>query len=143
MRLDYLLKFMLRSYFMIVTGIVVSIFVTCQIFYPDATFTLNEIGQILILALFGDLPSVLFYSRKEPGKKQMLIRQILHLFVLYAVLFYFVHRWHWVDLGSFKNIVIYSAEVLLIYLLVRIAHIYQDKKTADKLNDRLKQRYHS
>ena len=134
---------MVRSYFVITTGIVASMYVFCLIFNREAVYSLDDIGRILFMALAGVLPFILFYSRKELGKKQMLIRQMIHIPVLLAVLIYFAQLWDWVSMGHPKEIIVFIVLVLAVYAVVLAVVNYQDKKLADKLNDRLKQRYHS
>ena len=134
---------MLQAFFMITTGIVVSMYVFCLIINPNASFALDEIGKILLMAFVSDLPYVLFFSRKELSKKQMLIRQVLHLSALLAVLLYLAHLWNWVNLNSLKEVTIFLVLVLIVYTIIFVATAYRDKKLADKLNDKLKERYRS
>jgi len=134
---------MVHSYFVITTGIIASMYVFCLIFNRNAVYSLDDIGRILLMALASDLPFIIFYSRKELGKKQMLIRQIIHIPFLLAVLFYFAQLWDWVRMNSPTEVIVFIALVLVVYAAVLAIATFQDKKLADKLNDRLKQRYHS
>ncbi len=140
---EELLKVMLRSFCMIATGVVVSMYVFCLIFYPNVSFELDDIGRILLMAIAGDLPYLLFYSRKELSKKQMHLRQLVHLFVLLALLLYFARLWDWITLTSAKEVVVFLSLVLGVYAVVCLATAYRDKKLADKLNRSLKERYRS
>ena len=141
MRIEELLKTMLRSFFVITAGIVVSMYVFCLIFEPEASFSLDDIGRILLLAFTSDLPFFIFYSHRELGKKQMLVRQAIHLPVLLAVLLYFVQLWDWVSLESFKEVIVFIVLGIAVYAAVLTVAAYQDKKLADKLNNSLRQRY--
>ncbi|MCL1976471.1 MAG: DUF3021 domain-containing protein [Firmicutes bacterium] len=143
MRIGDLVKTMVHSYFVITTGIIASMYVFCLIFNRNAVYSLDDIGRILLMALASDLPFIIFYSRKELGKKQMLIRQIIHIPFLLAVLFYFAQLWDWVRMNSPTEVIVFIALVLVVYAAVLAIATFQDKKLADKLNDRLKQRYHS
>ena len=143
MRLEELLKNMLLSFFVITTGVIVSMCVMCLIFDPDATFPVETFGIILLTALVCDLPFFIFYSRKELGKKQMLVRTIIHFFVLLAILLFLSQLWNWVDLNNPKEIVVFILLVSAVYAIVRVTTAYHDKKLAIKLNESLKQRYHS
>ena len=143
MRIVDLLKTMVRAFFVIATGIVASIYVFCLVINHDAMFSLDDIGRILLMALACDMPFFIFYSRKELGKKQMLVRQIIHIPVLLAVLFYFAWLWGWVSMNRPKEIIVFILLIIFVYAIVLAVALYQDKKLADKLNDRLKQRYHT
>ena len=142
MRIGDLLRTMIRAFFVIATGIVASTYVFCLIFNQSAVFSLDDIGKILLMAFTSDIPFFIFYSRRELSKKQMLIRQIIHLPVLLAVLFWFAWLWDWVNMDRPNEIIVFVLLIIIIYAIVLAAAVYQDKKLADKLNDRLKQRYH-
>lgn len=141
MNAEELLKTMFRSFFIIATGIVIAMYVFCMIFSPSASFTLHDIGGILLLAFFSDLPYVIFYSGNELSKKQMYIRKAVHLPVLLAVVLYFAYLWDWVSLNNTKEVVVFLLLVLAVYAIVLAITVYYDKKLADKLNNRLRERY--
>lgn len=142
MLVDEMLKLMLRSFFVITTGIVVSMYVFCLIFNPEAAFSLEDIGRILLMAIASDIPFIIFYSQKELNRKKMSIRFVIHFLVLLAILLYFAHLWDWVHLKSLKEIVVFILLIIGVYAIVLTATTYQDQKLADKLNESLKQRYH-
>lgn len=143
MRFGEILRSMLRAFFVITTGITISMYVFCLIFNKDAGFSLDDIGRILKMALISELPYFVFYSRKELDKKQMLIRFMIHIPVLSAVLFYLASLWKWINVNSFNEVLVFFLLIIGVYALVLAASFYKDKKTADKLNDTLKERYHS
>lgn len=143
MNIKELLKTMLRSFFVITTGVITSMYVFCLIFNPDASFSLHDIGRVLLMALVSELPFIIFYSRRELSKKQMLIRQAVHLPVLLADLLFFAQLWNWVNMGRLKEIIVFILLVISVYVMVLAAVTYQDQKLAEKLNDSLKKRYPS
>ena len=143
MNAENLLKTMFRSFFIIVTGIIASMYVFCLIFYPDASFSLHDIGGILVMAFVSDLPYLLFYSGKELSKKQMYIRKSIHLPVLLSVVLYFACLWDWISINHTKEVLTFVLLFLFVYIMVFITCKYQDQKLADKLNRRLRERYRS
>jgi Protein of unknown function (DUF3021). len=143
MCIDELLKNMFRSFFIITTGIVLSMYVFCLLFEPDARFSLDDIGRILLMALASDLPFFIFLSRREPSKKQMLVRQIIHILVLAAILLYFASLWEWVELNNAAEVIIFLLLIFAVYTAVVITMKYRDKKMTDQMNDKLRKRYHS
>ena len=138
-----LMKTMLRNFFVITTGITASIYIFCLIFTPNAVFSVEDIGRILLMAVAGDLPFVIFYSRKEPDKKQMRIRFAIHIPVLLAILLYFAHLWDWVSLNDPIEVAVLILLIMVVYAIVLAIGAYLDRKTAEKLNESLKKRYHS
>ncbi|MPM59416.1 hypothetical protein SDC9_106258 [bioreactor metagenome] len=143
MRFEELVKNMYRSFFMIATGVLTSAYIFCLLFRPDATFSTTDLGRILLMALCSDLPMVIFLSRKEPGKKQMLFRTMIHLVVLASILLYFAHLWNWVQISSVSEVAVFLSLILAVYIVVFLANQYRDKKLTDKINKELNKRYHS
>lgn len=143
MRIEELIKVMLRSFFVITTGIVVSICVFCLIFTPESMFSVADLGRILLMALASDLPYVIYYSPKELDRKQMLLRMAVHFPVLLAILLYFAQLWDWVSLSDPKEVAVFILLVIGVYAAVFTIAAHKDRKLADKLNESLKRRYHS
>ncbi|MBE5980080.1 MAG: DUF3021 domain-containing protein [Paenibacillaceae bacterium] len=143
MNIENLLKTMFRSFFIIVTGIIASMYIFCMAFHPDASFSLHDIGGILMMAFVSDIPYLLFYSGKELSKKQMYIRKAIHLPVLLSVVLYFACLWDWINISHTKEVMTFVLQFLFVYIMVFITCKYQDKKLADKLNHRLRERYRS
>jgi hypothetical protein len=143
MRIEELLRTMLRSFFVITTGIITSMYVFCLVFHPEANFSLDDIGRVLLMALASDLPCVIYYSRKELGKRQMFIRMIIHFPILLAILLYFAQLWDWVSINNPKEVIVFILLIMGVCGVVFANAAYQDKILAEKLNEGLKQRYHS
>ena len=135
-----LLRAMLHGYFLITTGVVFSMYIFCLILAPDASFSLSDIGRILLMAFASDLPYVLYYSRRELSRKQMLVRQGLHLVALIAVLLFFAHLWEWIDIHNTMQVTIFLVLVLVIYVVIFAITVYRDNKLAERLNEKLKER---
>lgn len=140
---EELVKKMINSFFMITTGIVISMYVFCLIFNPYVRFTLADIGRIILMAAVSDLALIIFFCRRELNKKQMLMRYIIHFIVLSAILLYFSFLWDWVNPRDTKEIAVFLISILLVYVVIFLSNRYRDRKLSDKLNDRLKQRYDS
>lgn len=143
MRIEEIIKMMFRSFFIIATGVTASMYMFCYILKPEVSFSLDDIGRILLMAFACDLPFVIYYSRKELGKKQMFIRKIIHFSVLLAVLLYLAQLWGWVSMQRPNEIATFVLLVICVYVIVFAITSYQDKKLAKKINESLKERYHS
>lgn len=143
MCMEDLLRNMARSFFMITTGIVISMYVFCMLFRPDAVFSIADIGKILLMAVAGDLTYIIFLAGRELNKKQMLIRKIVHLVVLSATLLYLASLWEWVRLENIQEVVVFLLAVLAVYAVIALAVGYRDKKLTEKINSRLRERYPS
>lgn len=143
MPLKDLLKTMFHAYFIITTGIVISMYVLCLLFNPNGAFSPVDIGGILLTACISDLSFLVFCSEKELSKKQLLFRFFVHIPVLLAILLYFAQLFKWVNMKSPQQVAAFILSVLGVYAGTFVISFCRDKKTADKLNDSLKKRYHS
>ena len=102
-----------------------------------------EAVGILLLALFCDLSFLIFASGKELGKKQMAVRFCIHIPLEVAIVLFFASKWDWVNIDKPLEVAVFVLLILGVYAAVLAVAYYQDKKTADKLNDSLRKRYHS
>lgn len=80
------LKEVLYTYFIVVTLVVVSTFVLGTIFQPEQTFGYEAFLSPLLYGLFGVIPMLIMYSKKELSIKQILIRKVFQLVALEALL---------------------------------------------------------
>ena len=95
-----LLKTMAFEFVIIVAGITASVLIFCAILEPTARFGIEILLQILSLSFFVTLPHLVFYSPKELSKKQMRIRQAIHIALVTALMFFFGYEWNWINRGS-------------------------------------------
>lgn len=143
MHIKDLLRVMFHAYFVITTGATVSMYVCCLLFSPNAVFSPVDVGGILFISLVSDLSFFIFYSKKELNRKQMLLRLFIHILLIIMILLGFADIFNWVNLKSPSQIIVFILLVLGVYSSVVAITFYHDRKTADKLNDGLKKRYHS
>lgn len=143
MSIKDLLKAMFQAYFVITTGVIISMYVLCLLFNPNGNFSPVDIGGILLVSLISDLSFFVFYSNKELGKRQMLFRFSIHIPTLLALLLFFAYLYKWVNIKSPVQVTVFILLVLGVYVGTLALTFYQDKRIADKLNSSLKERYHS
>jgi len=133
------LKKMLGDFFTITAGCFISTTVYCTIFYRGVTFDLYGMWSIIALGVVTTLPHFIFFSRKELGKKQMLVRQIIHACVLLSILLTFAYTLGWIDTASIIQPIVFILLVGMVYMTVGLLSFHHDKKVAEQLNMGLKQ----
>lgn len=138
-----LLKVMLHSFFVIATGTVMAMFVSCLVLNPEAVFSVADIGGILLVALLSDLPFCVFLSRSELSKRQMAARFAIHILLVVILVLGFAWFWGWMDIEKPVEVALFVLLTLGVYAIVFAAARYRDRRTADRLNDELKKRYPS
>ena len=143
MQIKDLLKAMFQSFFVITTGVTMAMYLTCLLLYPDTVLTPGDIGGIFLVALLCDVSFLVFASRKELGKKQMAVRFCIHIPLVHAIVLGLAWKWDWVNIDKPLEVAVFVLLILGVYAIVLAVGYRQDKKTADRLNDSLKKKYHS
>jgi uncharacterized membrane protein len=126
----------LMSYFIIVTGITVAIAVLGLNLDPDARFGYEAFFSPVMYGALSVLPSFILFSRKEPSFRQMLVRRILHFFLLELIIVGFGY-----SVGLMKDantLLSMAAAVFAVYLFTFLLQYVIDSKTAGKINEGLK-----
>ena len=100
--------------------------------YPiDASFP----WVMMLTGVLGSLPSLLFFFRNEPTKKQFYIRVIIHFFAIEAVILIEGRSLGWYS--TFGNMLIIAAMVLAVYALVWVFSYISEKTLAVNINKAL------
>lgn len=133
--IDYIKK-LIRDFFIIFAIIVICITVLRQIFSPGEYFELKDIFIYMICSLVADLASLIFYLPKEISEKAMRLRIIIHFVVLEAALLTLANVMGWVT--GILNTVLLAFQIAVIYVLVRFLSWRDDRKTASRINEKLK-----
>lgn len=135
MELRELIKRLIVSYPIIYGCSIMAAYVFCLFFDPDAVFGLEYLEGFFLFALAGDLPSLVFYSRRELSNREWRIRVILHLLLLEGVLLSFGRV-----MGLYKTMsegIFFFFIVLLVYVVVRLLAFSGDISSAKEINEAL------
>lgn len=136
MKLKEYLKELIRDFLIIFAIVVIFITVLRQIFSPNEHFELTDIFIYMICALAGDLPSLIFYSSKEISEKEMRLRIIIHFVVLEVVILTLANVMAWIR-GPIDTLLL-AIQIAVIYVLVRFLTWRDDRKSAHRINEKLK-----
>ena len=131
---------MVRAFCIIVTGTVFGIWLGGIILMPDGRFIPLGFGHILLTAFVAVLFFLLFYSKKDLTRTQMLVRIVIHFCTLSPTMILLVYHWNWIPKG---NLVFLAAAVffyLLIYAAVFFGVLVKDGREAKRMNEALRQR---
>ncbi len=100
--------------------------------YPiDASFP----WVMMLTGLLGSLPSLLFFFRNEPTKKQFYIRVVIHFFAIEAVILIEGRILGWYS--TFEYMLIIATMVLVVYALVWVFSYISDRTAAVNINKAL------
>lgn len=137
MSLKEILKNMVRDYFIITTAILMCVIVFCNIFDQEAAFTLKELKTFLLLGAVTDLPTLIYYSKKELTAKEFEIRFILQMIIIAGIVTFTLSRNGWMDSSRLIEMIVVLSEVCAVAILVRYGFWRRDKILSDKINQRL------
>lgn len=136
MKYSELIKGMIRDFLIIFASIIIIITILRQIFAPDANFELKTIFIIMVFSFLGALTGIILYTPHAINENKMRLRVIFHFLFLEALL---------ISLAVLLNLVYTTSGILLlalqiaaVYVIVRLLTYKNDKKEAQKINERLK-----
>lgn len=138
MSLKEIIKNMVRDYFIITTAILMCVVVFCSVFdQEEAAFTLKELKTFLLLGAVTDLPTLIYYSKKELTAKEFEIRFILQMTIIAGIVTFTLSRNGWMDSSRLIEVIVVLGEVCAVAILVRYGFWRRDKILSDKINQRL------
>lgn len=91
---------------------------------------------ILLTGIITALPSFLFCFKKEPSKRQFLVRCVLHFFVIEAIVMFEGRLFGWYS--EFLGGIILFCMVLFVYILVWTYSYFVNRTLANDINCALK-----
>lgn len=138
MKIKISLRTFIYHYFVIFTGSMFATFVVCYFTDPETQFSINYIWQMALFSLAADLPSLVFYSKKELAPKRWRIRILIHTLLLEIVLMTAGYL-----IGIYKDFlggIIIMLAILVVDLFVWFVSFLIDARTAEEINVQLKKR---
>ena len=126
-----LFQIMLRDYFIIFSIIII---LTASLNVTHS-FTFREIMLSALFAFAGNLPSLIYYSKKELSIKSRKIRMLLHFILIEVVVLSFGNLMG--QVSKVADNLIFALEILVIYILVILVTWLLDRKTANEINQQL------
>ncbi|MDQ0175657.1 DUF3021 family protein [Bacillus chungangensis] len=136
MKMSEFVQKIIKNFFIIFASIIMMITILRQIYYPNMAFDLKSIYIIMAFSFLSSLTGFILYSPNDISEKKMRIRIIIHFFTLEILL---------IAIGSVIDLVnsaldgiILALQIAVIYTLVRLLSWRNDKKEAQKINEKLK-----
>ncbi|PFS01988.1 hypothetical protein CN988_28400 [Bacillus thuringiensis] len=136
MNLFVFVQKIIKDFLLIFASIIIIITILRQIYYPNLAFDLKSIYIIMAFSFLSALLGIILYSPNDISEKKMRIKIIIHFFTLEILL---------IALASFFDLVnsalggiILALQIGIIYILVRLLSWENDKKEAEKINEKLK-----
>jgi hypothetical protein len=131
MKKKELMSSLMRNYFIIFTVIIIG----TALLNPTHAFTFREVMLSALFALAGDLPSLVYYSKKEFSIRSKYVRMVIHFVLLEVVIMTFGNIMG--QASGITQTIFLGVEVFGIYLLVGLFTWLIDRKTANDINQQL------
>ena len=128
----------INQFFIITTGSVGGALLFTALFFTDRELPQSILWQILILSFLTACMNIIFHSDKELTKKEMMRRQGVHFIVIFIILIIGGFSFGWVEGSDIKQVMTFSLIVVAVYVFVCTIVYYNDRKTTDRLNEKLK-----
>ena len=127
-----------RRYVTVYGIIMLCTFFMCLLFNPASELpVVSYFGKILVFSLLALVSLAVYYSREELTQRAWWVRTVLHAAVLEAVLLPLAHVWGFWHGGS--DVVFYAAFILLAKVLWHLVDYGIDAKTAEQINERIRE----
>lgn len=136
MKITEFFKEVLRIYFIVFSGSMLGATLFLNIFGIKYIPT-YVLWQMMILSLGSALISLIFFSERELGKRELLIRKNVHFlgnFTLWILGAYFCR---WFSFADFKFISYFAVQLLVLYLIIMTVSHFIYCSQAKQLNQKL------
>lgn len=142
MELKEIAQRIFHSFFVILSGSLISMYIIVQLFPEGNTdFQVSDISALLVLSILTAFTYIIFYSKKELNKQKMIFRHLLQLLSVLAIVLLTAIYMQWVQWDAPAKISILLLLVTMVYIVVVAVGEYQTRMLAQKLNQKLQQRY--
>ncbi|ULT59285.1 DUF3021 domain-containing protein [Neobacillus drentensis] len=136
MTLTIFLQKIIKDFLIIFASIIIIITILRQIYYPHMSFELKSIYIIMAFSFISALIGFILYSPKDLSEQKMRLRIIIHFITLEILLIALASVFTIVN-NALDGIIL-ALQIAVIYFLVRLLSWKNDKKDAEKINEKLK-----
>lgn len=140
MNLKEMFKEMFDSFFVIFTVSVMGLVIYLHLFDLEIAL-LRDIVAIFITSVFAALSGIVFYSKREPKRTELIIRYLIHAVLIFGIVFTMATYMRWIYWGEPITVIRFGALIIGVFVFTHAVIFYQTMKLADQLNEKLKERY--
>lgn len=107
---------------------------------PDCEVEIGLIWQIMAIGAISALGDLIVYTRRECSKWRMLFKRVLYFLFVNAAVMGFAYWFGWIYPSNWKMFVAMEISIILVFAIENIICYLADYKTAEEMNQRLKER---
>lgn len=135
------LKKIIQIFFYVLAGSIICTAIFMTIFLPKLYFTVEVIWQVILVSAIASCGSLIFYSRHEISKKQMMLRFIIHYIYINTVVLGGAFLLEWVNARSMPQVITMVLLIAVVYFSITTSTFNDEKKMADNINQKLRKVY--
>jgi amino acid transporter len=105
------------------------------IFFPGENITADYLLKIPLLSFCSVLPALIIFSKKDPSRREFIIRRILHFVFTVLVVVGLLLLFGWLDV---KQLPFFVAFFMLVFCITTYIGFRGENKLADKINEKIK-----
>lgn len=132
-----LLRMLMNHFFICYTCTMFATYLFCSLNTPvTTTISINYLWKTALFSICADIPTVVYYSKKELSRKQWWIRTAIHTVLLEVVLLtagYYSGMY-----AGWGGFVLFFFVILAVDMVVRFVSYLNDRNTADEINAQLR-----
>ena len=130
---------MLKLFPLILTGTFFSTIIFSSIFYYEYGFSNTDLWIVASMAVLTTLTMLVYYSKKEPSKKKMLVLQIIQTLLIFIVIFGTIIAMDWMDIHNIWHVLVLAFLIIFVTGTTWIWIIHKDKKVTEVMNQKLRE----
>ena len=116
-------------------------YVFVQLFVDVYAIPLRDINGIFIMSVLITLTEFILKSKKEPSIREMLIRRLIHMFVVVGIIVSTAIFMGWISWQYPIRVILFAGAVAVVYITYMAVDWQQSKGLAKRLNKKLSERY--
>lgn len=102
---------------------------------------LRDIVGIFVTVIFTSLAEIVLYSKRELKRLELFVRHVVHLLAIMGISLAVASYMRWILWSVPITVIRFTGLIAGIYIAVIAILFFESKKLADKLNEKLKERY--
>jgi len=131
---------MIDTFFVIFTCSILGMFVYLSLLGVERA-PLSDIFGVFITCVLTSLAGLVLYSKRELRRAEVILRHFVHLLLIVVIALGMASHIGWILWSVPITVARFLALIIGIYIATTIITLYQSKKLADELNEKLRERY--
>ncbi|MDR0903737.1 MAG: DUF3021 family protein [Ruminococcus sp.] len=131
------LKWYFLAFCVINTFITLFVAAVMYIYFPGENITPDYLWKIPLLSFCSVLPAMVLFSKKDPSRREFIMRRILHFVFTVAVVVGLLLIYGWLET---RQLPFFITFFMLVFCTTTYIGFRDEKKLADKINEKIKEK---